>query len=444
MLYLDSLVLHNFKSFRHASIKFKQNFNCIVGPNGSGKSNICDSLLFVLGESSLKRMRVTSLPQLINDKAKPKNDEGSKRAYVKLNFAGGEPLEIARIIKSNNTVGYRLNGKRVTRQQMLEVIRAHKSEISDVNTITQGEITALQSLNPKERRALIDVAAGIREFNEKKDASMSELEKVQAKISEAGVLLHERMGFLEELAKEKEDAERYIALTTTIKRINYTLLKLKEEYAASELSKVIAALHEGEGKLSALSEKVSKINARDRALLAKKAELSKKLNERSMEVSATNRILEELGKDIAVAEAQYASSNARLEELTAQIVQLQSSKKKLAEQLASNEPILKASREELSALSKQLEGKDNHTSSDEFELMSKQTSNQRSIDALLEKQSTLGSSLMQNKLTIDSIEKEASQAQSAMQEKRKRLESIEGEIASKKKRLTGCRTMHQS
>ena len=59
MLYLDSIILHNFKSFRHANIKFGKGFNCIVGPNGSGKSNICDSLLFALGESSLRRMRLT-------------------------------------------------------------------------------------------------------------------------------------------------------------------------------------------------------------------------------------------------------------------------------------------------------------------------------------------------------------------------------------------------
>src|SRR5208282_5197739 len=101
-------------SFKHANIKFSRGFNCIVGANGSGKSNICDSLLFALGESSLKRMRVPNTAQLINSFAKPKSEDGVKRAYVKINFAGTEPLEVARIIKSNNKIGYRLNGKRVT------------------------------------------------------------------------------------------------------------------------------------------------------------------------------------------------------------------------------------------------------------------------------------------------------------------------------------------
>jgi chromosome segregation protein len=439
MLYLDSLVLHNFKSFRHASIKFKPNFNCIVGPNGSGKSNICDALLFVLGESSLKRMRITSMQQLINDKAKPKNDEGTKRAYVKLNLAGDEPVEIARIIKSNNKIGYRLNGKRVTRQEMLEVIRGHRSEISEVNTITQGEIMTLLALNPRERRGLIEVAAGIREFDEKKAASMSELDKVQAKIGEAGVLLNERLGFLGELAKEKEDAERYISLTNTIKRINYTLLRLREDSAASDLSRVTAVLHEGEGKHSALSEKVNKATAETEALLAKKAELSKRLNERSMEVSATNRLLEGVGKEIAVAETQRASSKSRHDELDARIAELQSNKKKLSEQVASNEPALKALRDELADVSKQLEGKDIRSAVGEFELISKQASNQHSIDALAEKQNALSNAMLQSKLGIEASERGAAEAQSAMEEKHKCIDSINGELSAKKGRLAELR-----
>ncbi len=432
MLYLDSLVLHNFKSFRHASIKLKPNFNCIVGPNGSGKSNICDSLLFVLGESSLKRLRVTSLQQLINDKAKPKNDEGTKRAYVKLNFAGDEQLEIARIIKSNNKVGYRLNGKHVTRQEMLEVMRAHKSEISEVNTITQGEITSMVSLNPKERRVLIEVAAGIQEFNEKKDASMHELERVEAKTNEANIQLNERLGFLEELAKEKEDAERYMALTNTIKRINYTLLKLKENAATSELSKAIAALRERETQQASLSERIMHANLETEAQLAKKSELSKKLNERSMEVSVTNRLLEDLGKEIAVAETQLAASKTKSEELNTRITELQSSRKKIIEQLEANEPMMKSSQDELAALAKKLEGKDVRTVEGEYELINKHTSNQHSIDSLIEKQNALNGTLMHNRLSIEAIDKSTAQVRSSVQEKRRRLESMESELATKK------------
>jgi chromosome segregation ATPase len=100
MLYLDELVIHNFKSFKHSAIKFNQGFNCIVGPNGSGKSNICDSLLFALGETSLKRMRVGTSAQLINSSSKPAKDDDVRRAYVRVRFAGDKNVEVTRSIKS--------------------------------------------------------------------------------------------------------------------------------------------------------------------------------------------------------------------------------------------------------------------------------------------------------------------------------------------------------
>ncbi len=439
MLYLDSLVLHNFKSFRHASIKFKSNFNCIVGPNGSGKSNICDSLLFVLGESSMKRMRVSSMSQLINDRAKPMDEDGTRRAYVKLNFSGGESLEVARVIKSNNKVGYRLDGKHVTRQEMLDVLRARKSEISEVNTITQGEITTMLSLNPRERRELIEVAAGISEFNEKKTASMKELEKVEARINEARVLLNERQGFLQDLEKEKEDAERYIALANTIKRINYTLLKVREESIARELSAAVASLQGKEKQHADLARRVAEVDLETENRLAKKSELAKKLNERSLEVSAISRQLEEINKALAVSESQRASSSARAEEMKAHLSQLLSGRKRLEEQLAANERALSESRAELSSLEKRLEGKDAAGSAGEFALLGRYEGNQRAIDSLLAEQRSQNDALIQHRLNAEITEKGIALARAASQQGREHAESAKQALSGKRSRLSELR-----
>ena len=151
MLYLDRLTIHNFKSFKHANISFAKGFNCIVGPNGSGKSNICDALLFSLGESSLKRMRVSNSKNLINLTAKPVKADGVRRAYVTISFStGDENIDISRMIKSNHKIAYRINGKRATRQEVLDVLKAHKAEINETNTISQGEIGELLNLSAKE------------------------------------------------------------------------------------------------------------------------------------------------------------------------------------------------------------------------------------------------------------------------------------------------------
>ena len=261
MLRLESLVLNNFKSFRHARINFSSGFNCVVGPNGSGKSNICDSILFALGELSQKRMRVNSYLQLINNNAKP-GEDGLKKANVKLLFTGDAEIEVSKTIASNNKVKYRLNGVRSTRQEILDMLHMHKSEISEVNTIAQGEIVKFLELDSKERRELIEIAAGIKEFNDKKASSIKELEKVESKINEANIMLHERLGFLKDLEKEKNDAKEYIKLSTAVKSMNYTVLKQRESQAEEEYKKSSESRKEKAALKESLNAKILELDSK--------------------------------------------------------------------------------------------------------------------------------------------------------------------------------------
>ncbi len=308
MLYLDEVVIHNFKSFKHSVIKFNQGFNCIVGPNGSGKSNICDSLLFALGEMSLRRMRVSSSTQLINSSTKAAKGE-VRRAYVRLKFTGDKELEITRSIKSNKKVSYRLNGERTTRQDVIEVLREFNGQINETNTMTQGEITYLLNLNSKERREMIDIAAGIKEFNDKRDLSLKELEKVEQKLNEAKLLLSERMGFLSDLEKEKIDAEKYTALTMEIRQLSYTLLKMRETDTDSKYAESAAQMKEKVAARQKLEKRLGELGLEISGLLNDKDRISKGLNAKSAEVGSTNKILEEVNKNIAINATQLASHN---------------------------------------------------------------------------------------------------------------------------------------
>ena len=110
VLYIDKVTIHNFKSFKHSNITFSRGFNCIVGPNGSGKSNICDALLFSLGESSFRRMRVTNSNKLISNLVKPDKETKLKRAYVTIDFSGDQKIQISRVVRSDGKIGYRIGG----------------------------------------------------------------------------------------------------------------------------------------------------------------------------------------------------------------------------------------------------------------------------------------------------------------------------------------------
>ena len=306
MLYLDSIVVHNFKSFKHTSVKFKKGFNCIVGPNGSGKSNIVDSILFALGEHSLKRMRVGRSDQLINASAK-RRDDGTKRAYVKLVFSGDTNAEIARIIKSNGKIGYKINGKNASRQEVIDFLRTYRSSADETNVIAQGEINRMQNLNPRERRELIDIAAGIREFDEKKDASLKELEKVDTKIREAQIELGLKKGFLSEIEKQKEDAESYMRFKDYVTRGTFTILKTREVEVGAQFESASRDIKAIDDRIAKINGEMLKLEGVLSRLSAEKAAHIRELNEKSIETSSASRRLEEVEREIAVKETESRS-----------------------------------------------------------------------------------------------------------------------------------------
>ncbi len=344
MLYLDKLTLHNFKSFRHANVKFSSGFNCVVGPNGSGKSNLCDSLLFVLGESSLRRMRSTTTAGLINNAAKPDPDLHVKRGYVTLNFIDGTgaSTEVSRIVRSNNKIAYRLNSKKVPRQALLDMLHANNCWVNETNTITQGEITRILNFTPKERRGLLDLAAGIREFDDKKDNALKELEKVEERMSNSRVMLSEREGFLNELKKEKDDAERYNSLSESIRQMTYTLLKRKEEQVAEEYAAALDKLRKAEERKKELQAKLFGIDTEIEKLTSERTQKSQQLNERSMEVNTTSKTLDELNSTMASSKAQLEALERESNLLKERMELMRSERKKIKAQSSANAAELQA------------------------------------------------------------------------------------------------------
>lgn len=355
MLYLEKLILHNFKSFRNTTISFSGGFNCIVGPNGSGKSNVCDSLLFAFGEGSLRRMRVTSAAQLVSDLGTPRKELPGKKTSVSIVLKGDSEVTVTRIIKPNGKISHRLNGKRMTRQEISDYLRANNCMISDTNTITQGEIVRLLSLNAKEKRGLIDIAAGIKEFDDKKEASEKELEKVEEKITETKSLLGERLGFLEELKKEKEAAEKYSAMASKAKQINYTILYKRSEGIKAELKGIIDSLSQSEKAISEIGAKILELDSIGERLSAERSAKAKALNERSSELNDSNRKLESLKREIAVAESELRASMQFSESAAKEIDALRADMEKQNAKLELNGKELPGLDAEISEIRKELE-----------------------------------------------------------------------------------------
>ena len=430
MLHIDRLTLHNFKSFKHANIRFGQGFNCILGPNTSGKSNICDALLFVLGETSLRRLRIGSFAEAINMGAKPKED-GTKRAYVQVMLTGETPIEIARIIKSNNKIGYRLNGKRVTRQEVLDALRAYSSGISEVNTITQDEIRTLTNLNAKERRELIDVAAGIKDFEEKKKAAEAELEKVHEKIGGANNLLGERLGYLKELERQKQDAEKYIALDKLIRSSEYTIVTLRQGEVEAQFKASIDALEAKQAKRAELDSHKRELEDGAVSLEKERSALTKEMTARSAEISAVNSRRESVESALAVAETKLKVAEESAASFESRASSLKKEIDEKSASLASDASRLSEQRLRLGELEAELRRTDTSTDAGMAKLVGDYGALQAELEKRRREHAEAEKQATQAELRATELTRTIESRRQALEQLKSRLADLDGKISEK-------------
>ncbi|UYP45082.1 Chromosome partition protein Smc [Candidatus Lokiarchaeum ossiferum] len=243
MVHINKMICIGFKSFRKKTvINFDKGFSAIVGANGSGKSNIIDAFVFVLGALSAKTLRATNIKDLISNGG---NGLGpAQTASVEIVFdnkdgafgLGESEIRILRKIDRKGNGIYRLNDKRSTRKEIVSLLDLAGIIPNSSNMIMQGELFRLINMNSTQRRELVEDIAGISSYNERKLSAEDELVKVQTNLGQISLLLNEVYIQLEQLKKEKEDAEKYLAVVEQEKIRNNALYQVKINSAVKNIS----------------------------------------------------------------------------------------------------------------------------------------------------------------------------------------------------------------
>jgi len=242
---INKLILEGFKSFgKRTEFVFADDFNCIIGPNGSGKSNVIDALCFVLGKTSAKSMRATNSANLIYNGGK--SAPAGKQAEVTIVFDNStkvfplpdEEVRITRIVRSDGQSKYKINNKTHTREQMIELLSAARINPDGYNIVLQGDIAGFCQMPSGERREIVEEIAGIGLYEERKQAALRDLTKVEERLNQAEIILKEREGFLKDLKKDRDQALKYKELSDNIKVSKGSYLKLQMNKKDAELAKL--------------------------------------------------------------------------------------------------------------------------------------------------------------------------------------------------------------
>ena len=267
MTHIKKISMTGFKSFgdRTVTIRLSSGFTCIVGPNGAGKSNIIDALTFALGRLSKKTMRAKSLEDLIFAGSRGKNP--SNRASVTLYFdnsekvfpGGTDTFQVTRSIQRGGGGGYKMNGKKSTRQQILNALATANVDPDGSNQfVLQGKIVELTHMNPETRRVFIEELIGLQKYDQMKDATMKELDKAERDLGQFEAIFKEVSSQLKKVEKEKNDALAWKELDEQIKLFNAQLIALKIEKLRKEENELEAKVEESNTVIEELQEKITR------------------------------------------------------------------------------------------------------------------------------------------------------------------------------------------
>ena len=221
-MYLKNITLRGFKSFKNKSqLFFEPGISVIVGPNGSGKSNVADAISWVLGEQSPKSLRGSSMGDVIY---RSKNEEMAI-AEVSLMFDNSNKLfntefrdvKFTRRVFSRGGSEYFINSSPCRLLDIQELTADSGIGKGLHIIISQGQINEIAVLKPIERKAIIDEVLGISKHKDRRNKSLTRLQKVKSDIERIDDLMEEIKRTMDPLEIEAKKALRYAEISNLLK-----------------------------------------------------------------------------------------------------------------------------------------------------------------------------------------------------------------------------------
>ncbi len=218
-MYLKSITLRGFKSFpERTSLAFGPGVSVIVGPNGSGKSNITDAVLWALGEQSPVAVRGQSMQDVIFGGAPGR--QAGKGAEVELVLDDGEGLlglgapevSILRRLDRTGEGEYRLSGARCRLVDVIEVLSDTGLGKEMHSVISQGRVESIVTSKPRDRRLLIEEAAGLGKHRKRRRRAQLKLVRTQDNLDRALDVEREARSRLRPLKRQAEAADLHARL----------------------------------------------------------------------------------------------------------------------------------------------------------------------------------------------------------------------------------------
>ncbi len=336
----------------------------VVGPNGCGKSNLVEALRWVMGEASYKNMRASGMDDVIfsgslNRPARNTAevtlviDNADRSAPATLNDS--DLLEVSRRIEREAGSVYRINGRDVRARDVQLLFADASSGAHSPAMVGQGKIGELIAAKPKDRRSLLEEAAGISGLHNRRHEAELRLSGAEQNLARLDDVIAEIEAQLDALKRQARQAVRYRNLSGEIRKAEATVLHLRWLAATGGLRDAEAALQEATrvangraetqaeaartqaeagAALPELRDAAARAGAALQRIIVARDQLDSeeaRINERLADLA---RRLAQLGDDIAREERMIADNKAILVRLDAEERELEAANAAMAERQA--------------------------------------------------------------------------------------------------------------
>ena len=315
-MYLKSLTLKGFKSFPDRTrLDFGPGVSVVVGPNGSGKSNITDAVLWAMGEQSPLAIRGQSMQDVIFGGGRGVQARSAAEVEFVLDNSDGTvalPLSEISILRRLHRSGegeYRLNGARCRLVDVIEVLSDTGLGKETHSVISQGRVDAIVNSKPRDRRLLIEEAAGLGKHRKRRRRAQLKLERTQDNLDRALDVEREARSRLRPLKRQAEAAELHQRLESQMLEARLQLareaLRVRRLELAEAETLVQAARAERTEVEGGLQEVVARRSLAERAL-SERSERHDELSRRALHAGAATERLQLRGEQASTTAAGLA------------------------------------------------------------------------------------------------------------------------------------------
>ncbi|HEX3316664.1 MAG TPA: AAA family ATPase [Solirubrobacteraceae bacterium] len=328
-MHLKSITLKGFKSFPdRTKLDFGPGVSVIVGPNGSGKSNVTDAVLWAMGEQSPLAVRGQSMQDVIFGGGRGQTSRQAAEVEIVIdNGDGGLPVgfsEIA-IVRRLDRTGegeYRLNGARCRLVDVIEMLSDTGLGKEGHSIVSQGRVEAVVTSKPKDRRLLIEEAAGLGKHRKRRRRAQLKLERTQENLDRALDVEREARSRLRPLKRQAEAAELHARLERQTDEARWSLARdavraRRAELAAAEGE--AAAAHAAQAEVEAELRRVAAAREAAEEALAGRSEAREALAQRAY---AARTAADRVGMRLESVRSVQAGVRRRSEALAAEVERL--------------------------------------------------------------------------------------------------------------------------